>query len=93
MGKVPEVKLKFRLTALCQGGGEKGQRGGLKEKAGQQERHGGEEGPKLEQEALFINNLSDPQAPDTKYIKDSWDTLACHSQEEPIKWCWRLRAF
>lgn len=72
-------------NALCQGGGERDQTRERKGKAGQQGKHGGEEGPKLEQEALFINNLTDPQAPDTKYIKDSWDTLACHSQEEPIK--------
>lgn len=59
-----------------------------KGKAGHEERQGGEEALKLEQEAVFINNLTDPQAPDTKYIKGSWDTLVCHSQQEQIKWCW-----
>lgn len=94
MGKVPEVELKWRLNALYQGEGEKGQtEREAKGKAGQEERHEGEEGPKLEQEAMFINNLTDPQAPDTKYIKYSWDTLVCHSQEEQIKWCWKLQTF
>jgi hypothetical protein len=57
-------------------------------------RHEGEKGWKLEQEAMLINNLTDPQAPDTKYIKDSWNTV-CHSQiqEEQIKWCWKVQSF
>lgn len=49
-------------------------------------------GPKLEQEAVFINNLADPRARDTKYIKYCWDILLCHSKEEHIKWCWRRQS-
>lgn len=65
----------------------------MKGKAGQEERQEGEEGPKLEQEAMFINNLADPRAPDTKYIKYCRDTLHCHSQENHVKWCWKLQTF
>lgn len=69
---------------LYQEEGEKGQteREAKGKKAGQEERHEGEKGPKLEQEAMFINNLADPQAPDTKYIRYCWDTLLCHSEEQ-----------
>lgn len=42
---------------------------------------------------MFINNLADPQAPDTKYIKYCRDTLLCHSQEEQMKWCWEAANF
>lgn len=81
----------MKADPLEQGEGEEGQtEREAKGKAGQEERHEGEEAPKLEQEAVFINNLTDPQAPDTKYIKGSWDTPVCHSQEEQIKWCWKL---
>lgn len=52
---------------------------------------GGEKGPKLEQEAMLINNLADPRAPDTECIKYCWDTLLRHSQEERVKWCWKLQ--
>lgn len=54
--------------------GSDGKRREGKGKAGQEERDEGEKEPKLEQEAMFINNLADPQAPDTKYIKYCWDT-------------------
>lgn len=69
MGEVPEVELKRRQNPFYQREGEKGQtEREAKGKAGQEERPEGE-GPKLEQEAMFINNLPDPQAPDTKYMK------------------------
>lgn len=94
MGNVPEVELGWRQNPVYQGEGEKGQtEREAKGKAGQEERHDREKGPKLEQEAMFINNLADPQAPDTKYIKYCWDTLLCHSKEEQIKWCWKLQTF
>lgn len=62
-------------NVIDQGEGEKGQtERDVKGKAGQEERQEGEKGPKLEQEAMFINNLADPRAPDPKYIKYCWDT-------------------
>lgn len=77
---MPEVEREARQNLRYQGEGEEGQtEREAKGKAGQVERHGGEKGPKLEQEAMFINNLADPQAPDTKYSKYCWNTVLCHS--------------
>lgn len=83
---MPEVEREGRQNPWYQGEGEEGQtEREAKGKAGQEERHEGEKGPKLEQEAMFINNLADPQAPDTKYIKYCWDTLLCHCKEDQIQ--------
>lgn len=40
-----------------------------RERSERKSRAGGEKGPKLEQEAMLINNLADPRAPDTECIK------------------------
>lgn len=70
----------MKAESLMSGRRGKGSDREVKGKGGQEETREGEKGPKLEQEAMFINNLADPRAPDTKYIKYCWDSLLCHSQ-------------
>ena len=86
MGRVPEVKLEWILEIR-----EKGKKVRERERSERKSRAGGEKGPKLEQEAMLINNLADPRAPDTECIKYCWDTLLRHSHEERVKWCWKLQ--
>lgn len=94
MGKAPDTEFKWRQDFYVRKKGKRVRRSEKrKEKAGQEERHEGEKGPKLEQEAMFINNLADPQAPDTKYSKYCWDTVLCRAKEEQVKWCGELPTF
>lgn len=83
-GKRASRGLGRKVAFLYQKDGERGQAArGAKGKAGQEET-----GPKLEQEAMFINNPADPQAPDTKCIRYCWDTALPLTGGAERKRCW-----